>query len=642
MKKAEGADLFRQALEAGSRRDYESAAEILTRIVSETDEFPQALLYLGRSLHSLGDFGKAIGAFRLYLRASGDAAEGWFFLGRTYLAASRPLESARCLRRALELGAEGAETWALLGLAALRLHKSKASVEALERAVTMAPGNSRIFRGYLNALFVHSVRILNRGEADMARQMLSFVISNGLDGVPQRLWRSRAYRELRLIPEALADCRAALSENPRDPGLLTLEALLLLANGNPEDAAAAEIRLRSLWPDTAGVSWTEESLERYRAVALLKEGDWTGALRAAVGILRKNGPDAGMRALAAEACRGLGRFDRASEHLTRALELDPGNPDLLFERAVCRWRLADFKEALADFGRARRAGANADAVEYWSVLCRCRLGQGGPAVLESLQRMLRLRPADPELMFALGEALYREGRPDLARGWFDRTFDADPGQEMAALYRISCRESMDDRDASFSAYSDYLAKWPDNSSIRRDYVGALMAARRYEEAASAIEEGIPYERPGASDHAALAACYRNAGRYREAGTLYRSLLRASPRSEELLLGLTLCLEKSGAYPEAVELLEKGAPYVGASGPWSALGILHARKGRAEPALAAFRKAAELDPQDPKPLRNMARIYEKTGLADLARKYKARAESLEGKTKLPGSLAKPRR
>lgn len=642
MTKTEGSELFRQALEAGSRRDYESAANILTRILSETDEVPEALLYLGRSLHSLGDFGKAIGAFRLYLRTSSARPEGWFFLGRTYLAASRPLESARCLRRALELGADGAETWALLGLSALRLRKSKASVEALERAVTLDPGNPRIFRGYLNALFVHAVRTLNKGDPDMARQMLSFVISNGLDGVAQRLWRSRAYRELRRIPEALADCRAALAENPRDPSLLTLEALLLLAGGRPEDAAAAATRLKSLWPDMADVAWTEESAERYRAVALLRNGDYQGALRAAVGILRRGGPDAGMRALAAEACRELGRFDRAVEHLSRALELDPGNPDLLFDRAVCRWKLSEFQEALADFGRARKAGADSDAVEYWSVLCRCRLGQGGLDVLKSLQKMLRLRPADPPLMFALGEALYRDGRPDLARGWFDRTFEADPADELAALYRISCSESLGDRTASFEAFADYLERWPDNAKIRREYVSALMAAREFKAAAEAIEDGIPYESPGSSDHAALAACYRNTGRYREAGALYRSLLRASPAEEDYLLGLALCLEKSGASATALELLEKGAPYVGTSGPWCALGILYARKGRAEQALGSFRKAAELDPADPKPLRNMARIYAKTGPADLARKYKERAAALEARSRAAESLAKPGR
>jgi cytochrome c-type biogenesis protein CcmH/NrfG len=137
--------LLREALEAGGARDYARAAELLTRIVSETDEYPEALLYLGRSLHALGDFEKAIGAFRLYLGTEKDPAPGWFFLGRSYLAIRRPQEAARSLRKALELGADGAEPWAFLGLAALRLRKSKAAVEALEKAVSLAPDNSRIF-----------------------------------------------------------------------------------------------------------------------------------------------------------------------------------------------------------------------------------------------------------------------------------------------------------------------------------------------------------------------------------------------------------------------------------------------------------------------------------------------------------------
>ncbi len=639
MAKPDGSELMKQALEAGSRRDYRSAAEILTRIVSESDGYPQAFLYLGRSLHALGEYGKAVGAFRLYLRTEDDPPAGWFFLGRTYLAALRPLDAARCLRKALELGADSAETWALLGLAALRLRRSKAAVEALERSVALSPNNPRIFRGYLNALFVHAVRTLNRGDADLARQMLSFVISNGLDGIPQRLWRSRAYRELRRIPEALADCRAALAENPGDPGLLSLEALLLLANGRPDDVAAASSRLRALWPDLPEAQWTEDSAERFRAAALLSDGDYTGALRAAVSVLKRSGPDAGMRALAAEACRGMGRFDRAAEHFSRALELDPGKQELLFGRAVCRWRLSSYAEALSDFNKARKAGADPDAVEYWSVLCRCRLKQKGPEILSSLQRLLKLRPADPELMFALGEALYGSGRPDLARGWFDRTFQVEPGQELSALYRISCGESLGDLTGTLSSYADYLARWPDNAPVRREYVNVLMANHRYQEAAAAIEEGAPYEGPGASSHAALAACYRNLGRFREAGALYRSLLRASPSSSEYLMGLAFCLEKSGAFAVAVELLEKGAPFVGKAAPWSALGILHARKGHVEKALDCFRKAAELDPRDPRPLRNLSRIYSNSGLPQLADKYKAAADKLARSSRSSVSLAK---
>ncbi|HSV57179.1 MAG TPA: tetratricopeptide repeat protein, partial [Magnetospirillaceae bacterium] len=243
-----------------------------------------------------------------------------------------------------------------------------------------------------------------------------------------------------------------------------------------------------------------------------------------------------------------------------------------------------------------------------------------------------------ELLFALGEALYRDNRPDLAQGWFDRTAEADPDHELAALYRVSCRESLSDAEGALSAYADYIGRWPDNTSMRREYVRLLMSGRRFAEAARAIEGGMPYAgSTGAADHAALAVCYRNTERYREAGALHRSLLRADPGSVEHLLGLALCLQKTGSFAAAVELLEKGAPYVQAAGPWSALGILYARRGRSESALIAFRKAAELAPDDPKPLRNMARIYERTGLKDLARRYVADAERLTRKADGQGSF-----
>jgi hypothetical protein len=156
----------------------------------------------------------------------------------------------------------------------------------------------------------------------MARQMISFGMSNGLDGVPQRLLRSRAYRELRRVPEALADCRAALSEAPQDPGLLTLEALLLLANGRPEDAAAASARFKALWPDLPAANG-----RRFPGTVRPRTSiGWRffGALRSAVSVLRRTGAGRGMRPWR-RACRGLGRFVRAPRSIFPSPELDPQN-----------------------------------------------------------------------------------------------------------------------------------------------------------------------------------------------------------------------------------------------------------------------------------------------------------------------------
>jgi len=42
--------LYEQSLEAGRRRDYAQAARLLERLLVETDQIPEALLYLGPRL----------------------------------------------------------------------------------------------------------------------------------------------------------------------------------------------------------------------------------------------------------------------------------------------------------------------------------------------------------------------------------------------------------------------------------------------------------------------------------------------------------------------------------------------------------------------------------------------------------------
>lgn len=91
--------LFERALKAGEERDYKKAAELLTSVLSQTDSMPEALLYLGRARYVLGERGRAIDAFRLYLKSGGERDAGYFFLGRAYLAYGRLGAAAACLEK---------------------------------------------------------------------------------------------------------------------------------------------------------------------------------------------------------------------------------------------------------------------------------------------------------------------------------------------------------------------------------------------------------------------------------------------------------------------------------------------------------------------------------------------------------------
>lgn len=621
---------FKQALEAGAKRDYPLAVGLLERVVAEGEDPPEARLYLGRALQACGRLGAAIEHLDRYARSRPDSAAAWFFLGRAMLPAGRLQGAARCLRRALKLDASNAEGWALYGYTVLRLHRAGAAVRALEKALALAPDDRRIFGAYLSALFVRAVRLLSRGEAELSRQMLGFVIENGLDGPPQRLYRSRALRELGRIEEALADCEAALEAAPDELGIAVRRVELLFAASRPRDALLALDRIRAAHPELPDLQWDEASVASYRSLMLLESGDSAGALEAALSRIKAEPKDARVRAVAAEAYRAMGRLDRAVAHYARALELEPGAGELRLAYAAALFDSGDFEAARKAADRAARDGADATIASYYSTLCSSRSGEAPASLIPRLHALLKAWPADADLMFALGEALYRDGRPDLASGWFAKVSELRPDDELCRLYRISSAESMGDEAAADEAYAEYLRRWPDNAKLRREHVDRLAAREDWAETARWLEGGLAWGNPGPSGRRLLARAYRETGRYREAVPLYRDLLREDHKDAELLMALAWCLDKAGSTELAVALLRKGAPVVRKAGPLLALGKILSRTGKTEEAAEAFREAAVLSPRDPLPLRLLSRLYAASGVREFAEQYARAADELEAK------------
>jgi tetratricopeptide (TPR) repeat protein len=622
--------LFTRAEEAGTKRDYAQAEELLTRIVAETDTMPTAWLFLGRARHALGDHDRAIAAFAAYLGYQPDDAAGWFFMGRTYLALGRAREAASCLRTATATGKSSAEAFALLGFAELRLKHSGKAVEYLERAVSLDQDNRRIFNAYLNALSVHAIRILSHGQFHEAAAMLEFVIRNGLNSTVQRLYRARALRADDRLEEAITELDAAMQSAPDDASLLLQMASLKFAVGDTAGAMSDIQRSGAALPGS-GKAWTEGAINRWRALVALQQGDARAALQAALDLIRNGDSDAAIRAVAAQANFELKRFERAAEHYNRAVEADPASPDLRSGLALSLWELGDYQGARSAARGAAARGASPDDLSYIEILCDAKTGSDPVALLAKTQAMIRIRPGDPRLMMVLAESLYKTGRPDLADGWFADLLKVWPDHELARLYRISTAESIGDDETALIRYADYLGAYPDNSSIRKDYVTLLVKLKRWQEAASAIEEGYSSGASRGSD-SILALCYRNAGRHREAAALYRKLLRDKPRDVDLLLGLAYSLVKSGAKAVAIELLERGAAFmVREPEPYLALGVLLARGGNLEKAVASFLRASELAPADPRPLRHLARLYEKSGMREMAGRFDERAAALETDT-----------
>lgn len=631
--------LFTQALAAGANRDYLKAENLLTKIIAETDTLPEVWLYLGRTRHAMGYPERAVAAYRAYLERCPEDANGWFFLGRSFLEIGLAREAARCLGKASELGKHDAETWALSGFAELKLKRPAKARACLEEAVKLAPDNASIHRGYINALFVEAIRILNRGDPAAAAHMIGYVITEGQDGPAQRLYRARAYKEQGKFKEALADLEAAITMSPGDASLRVQAAALRFSLGDIQSAIAemetAGLKLPGL-PESA---LSAEALERWRIITAMETGDHKAALAAATERLRKGDKDAAIRAVAAQANFELGRFERAAAHFKRAVEADPASPDLRLGLALAYWETGQFSEAKNSAAGAAKRGAKPSDARYIEVICDAKLGASPEALLPKLRTLLQARPGDPRLMLIYAESLYQTGCPELAEAWFRDVLFLDPSHELALLHMISIAESLGNKAALITHYRSYLSAYPDNNAIRREFVEILAGDRQWKDAAEAIEDGYAYGVIGRKVDGMLALCYRNSGRYRDAAALYRKLLQADPKNTELLMGLAWSMDRSGAKSLALELLERGAAYIAKDPePYLALGALQAKAGMTEKAVSSFSKAVELAPADPRPLRNLARLYDKTGIASMAAKFRSQAESLEVKT---GKLGKSR-
>jgi tetratricopeptide (TPR) repeat protein len=630
MPDTEARSLLDAAIKAGEARDYRKSAELLTLLLARSDSSPEALLYLGRARYALGEHGRAIEAFRRFLREGGEAAPGLFFLGRSYLAMGRAAEAARCLRKSLALDDRKAPSWAFLGAALLKLRKTKAAVDCLEKAIAIAPQDRTIYRGYLNALYARGVRLLARGDADMARQVLGFAIENGLDGPAIRLWRAKALREVGRLSEAIVDCEAALAAAPGDPSIRWVRSGLLLASGRQAEALHEFEAIRAQNPDLPALPSDDTSLRRLRASVAFREGRYKEAVSDCLPLLRMDPKDAALRSIAAESLRALGELERSREHWLRAIEAAPDEAQFRLGLALALFDLGDYASSLKAAERARRLGADAAEVDYYAALCRSRLGEDPARLVPLLQGLLRARTRagggpsrivqgpDPRLMFALGEALYRSGRPDLASGWFEKVLSLAPDHELSLLYRISVAESLEDEEARAEAYEAYLEAYPDNSKLRREYVAALSGRGDWAGAAVQLELGMPYGAMGERSRRLLAVSYRNAGRFREAAVAYRDLLREEPDSGELLVGLAYCLDREGQGEYALALLEK-APKACKSGPdpWILQAALYTRAGKNEAAAQALRSAIDRDRGNLRAWRNLTSLYRKQGLLELA-------------------------
>jgi len=625
-------DRLEQAVQAGTRREYPAAARLLEELIAESDAPPaEAFLLLGRSYHALGDYSRSITAFRDYLNLRPRSGLGFFFAGRSYLALKMPQKAIPLLKKALALRPNDAQILSLLGISYLRGRRSREAVDYLQQAVQAVPDNPRVYRAYINALLVRGIRLCRSDDPDLGTQMLRFVLDNGVDEPLPHLELGRVYREQGRLPEALEHYTRAVGLAPEDAGLRWYRASLLLALGQAAEARTELDLIRGLRQDTPDLTWNAELVDRFMIRSFLAEGEWRRAAEACRLVLHRQQGDATVHAMFAEALRRLGDDESAGNHLERAVEMDPRRLELRYAQLMLAWDQENWPGLQKALAATRRLQGEPALILRFEALLASRREGDDPAVIALVQEAIGSSGPVPELMFALAERYLRIGLCELAEPWYAKTRSVLPGHEPSYLGEIATLEALiaeGETEAErrlLRLYGNYLVRWPDNRAIRRDRATFLIKRASFADAAGDLEILLAWEPANPKLRRVLAYSYRKTARYREAAVLLKSLLKEKPRDLPLLLEFTGCLERAGAAGYAAAVLQNAQSlFSNASELTLALGRLRFAEKKTEAALDAFRRAAAQAPKDPRPYRWMARIYRKTGVAELADRYEAEA------------------
>jgi tetratricopeptide (TPR) repeat protein len=315
-----------------------------------------ALNLLGHALHNLGDYA---GAARAYREASlSDPSQAMYALNAA---------------RSLDAGGERDEAAkAYIKAASLLLEADELDDMALvlERLAELAPGSPDAIGVRAKLLYREGHEseaaelfdgLIDSGEADASAHYLSALIRMGEGKREEALPLLRrsvelegSYPPYRLrLAESLflaglpyrQELDAALAAFPSDGWILNLAAQAAIAEGRPETARALIEKALSALPGEVEPVITYSEL-------LAGSGPETEGAEPALAALAPWRGSSRARNQAGNILARAGRLEEALAAYRDAVVLDPGNPDVLENRAACLIELERFSEAEADLRRA--------------------------------------------------------------------------------------------------------------------------------------------------------------------------------------------------------------------------------------------------------------------------------------------------
>lgn len=604
-----------ESVQAGIRRDYPTAIKILENLLITQIAFlrkNEGYLYrihilLSRAFAATGDAARAVFYGKAAAKFSGADSMVFFFLGRAYFLNKQYRQAISCFETVLKTEPNNTAALAMAAYAYLKAKRVESAIELFEKALTLEPQNPKLNAGYLNALFVSAVKNFKNGSYELARQMFTFVINNGLDGVAPRLYLAHTLKAMKAYPEALTQYDAATQFAPEDTSLQWYKALTLLLMH--EVQAATEV-LASIGLNLEGDSVTEQFLALGVIRQHIQKGEWQRAIVAGRLYSKTFGASTEIHMLLAEAQKNLGHIDHALNHYSRALELSENDPIVyyaIFELLSEHYRWDTMQKAIIN--AEETTDFNENDLYFYKVITAAHIDNPPEEVLPHLQALVQSEAYafNHQVYNAMGTCYVKLGMPDIALRWYTKTLEQYPNDEEAKIGIIACHEQMENSPLIDQSYREYFQQFPDNVPLREEYVSFLQKEKNWGEVVSQLETLANLTRENKDFE--LAFALRKNGDFRRAAILFRNMLKTRQNEPILLHNLAYCLDKLGQTDTAITILQLARQTFGENHDTMIIeGILCMHCNRKAEAIRLFQYVAEKDPKNEAAIRYLKQVH----------------------------------
>ena len=231
--------------------------------------------------------------------------------------------------------------------------------------------------------------------------------------------------------------------------------------------------------------------------------------------------------------------------------------------------------------------------------------------LEPFRGLTRLRPDDPESLFALGNTYMIAGRYDEAIATLGEVLRLKPDHELAQE-RVQVATARKHLVPQLEGYRQEAAAHPKSAKSRIELAHALYALGRFAEAEPEFRAAVALDPDNADYYNLLAINYSEWGKADKAAEAYKRAAELKPH-HVLYYSLGNAYQKLGRLDEALEAYRKSIEMKPTfTQALYEQGGIHFNRGNYPAAVESFRKILQTEPNHVYALHGLGIIYATTG------------------------------